>query len=94
MDAQGIFKKICMETQFVIRKIVEGLYLFFENSDNDTFAEKKATLPLHNKKQYYDSNTGSWESHTNLLDIAYKNMQKNQLCILHRTILVIFSSFR
>lgn len=38
-----------METQFVIRKIVEGLYLFFENSDNDTFAEKKATLPLHKK---------------------------------------------
>ena len=28
MDAQGIFVRICMETQFVLREIAEGPYLF------------------------------------------------------------------
>jgi len=26
MDAQGIFVRICMETQFVLREIAEGPY--------------------------------------------------------------------
>jgi len=28
MDAQGIFVRICMETQFVLREIAEGPYKF------------------------------------------------------------------
>ena len=36
MDAQGIFVRICMETQFVLREIAEGHTNSYENSDNDT----------------------------------------------------------